>query len=216
MSTLITIAQQKGGAGKTTIAAQLASAFRAKGFKVATIDSDPQASLTVWAEARGADAGLIHVKGAGYRGVSEARAMRRKADVVLIDTPPHNESATRLAVQNADLVLAPLQLSPFDLAASGATAEMIAGARKPFLFVLNRVPPRARIADQMREEFLAFDLPLAEAALGARAIYAETAALGRGVAEVSPRSKAGAEVALLAREVLALTLGEDAGAAAAA
>lgn len=214
MGFIVTVAQQKGGAGKTTVAAQLAGAFRARGVRVATIDTDPQGSLAQWAAARRAalpdEPDYDHVSGAGYRGVSEARSLKRKFDIVVIDTPPHSESATRLAVQNADLVLVPLQLSPFDLSATGATAELIGSARKPVLFMFNRTPPRAKIADQIRAEFLELGLPLAEASFGARAAYVEAAAAGRSVAETSRRSAAGTETRALAREVLQIAGLEDA------
>jgi len=44
-ATVITVAQQKGGAGKTTLAAHLAVAWSAMGWRVALIDVDPQGSL---------------------------------------------------------------------------------------------------------------------------------------------------------------------------
>lgn len=47
---VIAISQQKGGAGKTTLAIQLAMAWRVSGKRVAMLDTDPQASLGAWYE----------------------------------------------------------------------------------------------------------------------------------------------------------------------
>src|SRR5258708_13130441 len=96
---VMTIAQQKGGAGKSTLAIHLAVAWSALGKRVAIVDIDPQASVSQWDERRGQalnghrvldGADLPHVvKLSGWRTVAEVERLGRGHDIVLIDTPPH-------------------------------------------------------------------------------------------------------------------------------
>ncbi len=204
MAFIITVAQRKGGAGKTTLCCQLTAAFIARGVNVAAMDLDDQHSFSHWAAVReerlGAlDFGLDSAKGFA---ISSSVRRARHADVVIIDTPPTIDSTVTRAVGVADLVLAPLQLTSLDLDASLPTARMIGQARKEALFVINRAPPRARIADQIREKIIEHGLPVAKTALGNRSAYAETLATGRSVAETARTSPAALEIEALTVELL--------------
>jgi chromosome partitioning protein len=86
MGQIITFAQQKGGAGKTTVLAHLAAAWSADGKKVALVDLDPQQSLTRWARLRG-DPALTLIESRDYRAASDIRAAARSHDYVLVDCP---------------------------------------------------------------------------------------------------------------------------------
>ena len=103
---ILTVAQQKGGAGKTTMAAHLAVAYTAAGKSVAAIDIDPQESLTQWyrrREARFGDAGagLLVSSLKGWRLKNEVERLAREHDVVIVDSPPHAETEARIAVRGA-------------------------------------------------------------------------------------------------------------------
>ena len=146
---VFTVAQQKGGAGKTTLAAHLAIAWAQLGYKVATVDIDPQGSLTRWhavrAEATGGQPGFTHVQITGWRTQAEVEKLARAHDIVVIDSPPHAQTEARIAVRAATLVIAPVQPSPMDLWAVHPTIDLAAQEKRRLLLVLNRVPPRARI-----------------------------------------------------------------------
>lgn len=204
---IITIAQQKGGAGKTTLAAHLALAWSATR-RVAIIDIDPQASLAAWFRLRrerlGARAPGIEVAAlGGWRVKGEVERQARSHDVVVIDTAPHAETEARIAVRAASLVLVPVQPSPMDVWATRPTLDLARQERVPSLLVLNRVPARAKLTEAMAAELSQLGAPVAAAQIGNRVALAAALAEGRGIIEASPHSRAAQEVLALAEEVLA-------------
>ncbi len=204
---VVSIAQQKGGAGKTTLAIQLGVAWWAKGRRVAMLDIDPQASLFTWFNLRrrrlGDEQGGLVVQGlSGWRLGGEVGRLRREFDLVLIDNPPHAETDARSALRAADLALLPCQPNALDLWASRATLDLAQAAGTEALLVLNRVPARGLAAEAIRAEIEQQRWPLAAASLGNRQAFAASIAAGQGVVESAPRSAAGEEVATLADEVL--------------
>jgi len=205
--TIITIAQQKGGAGKTTLAAHLALAWSALGRRVAVIDIDPQASLSSWFGLRrqrhGDAVPDIEVAAiTGWRVNAEVDRQARSHDIVVIDSPPHAATEARLAVRAASLVLVPVQPSPMDLWATKATLELARAERVPALVVLNRVPPRANLTEAMMSEFAALGVPLARAQIGNRVALAASLNEGEGIFEAAPGSRAAEEITALATEIL--------------
>ena len=127
-SYVITIAQQKGGAGKSTLAAHLAVAL-SKSAKVAVIDTDPQQTLTKWniirensTKSKLANFDIVYAN--GWK-VSNEIARLQHADIIIIDSPPHMESETKSAIRAANLVIVPCQPSPNDLWATNSTIEII-------------------------------------------------------------------------------------------
>lgn len=205
MAIIITIAQQKGGAGKTSLAAHLACAWAVER-RVGLLDLDPQQSLSAWYQARLAQRGaaphLVLRTATGFKASSEIARLGREADLVIVDTPPHAETAARLGVRLADLVLVPVQPSPMDLWATRPTLDLVADERRPALAVLNRLPARGRLAEEMRRRLVTDGMRLAEATLGNRQDFAAALLSGEGVTETAPRSAAAEEIRRLAEEVL--------------
>lgn len=205
MASVVTVAQQKGGAGKTTLVIQLATALSALGRRVALIDIDPQGSLTGWMrlrEHRQRDAPeLRFAMIGGWRLGVEIDRLKREADIILVDTPPHTEIDAKAAVRGADLVLVPVQPSSLDVWASQATVELAAKEKRRMALLLNRVPPRGRAVEEARQALLELGAPALATQLGNRQAFVASIAQGLGVVESEPKSAAADEVRALAEEV---------------
>ena len=204
MAKVITIAQQKGGAGKTTVAAHIAVALSQKGNRVAVVDIDPQGSMTHWHGIREKKlgegyTGLMFNALSGWRVGSEISRLRKQCDYIIIDSPPHTETEARTAIRGADLVIVPVQPSPTDLWATQATLNLAKAERVPVHVMLNRVPANSRLA-----QTIAAELPeLMEATLGNRVLFASSLMEGRTATEIDPSSNAAKEVKALVKEILA-------------
>lgn len=203
---IITVAQRKGGAGKTTMAAQLAAAFLTMKKTVATVDVDPQGSLSRWADIRqqlmGEDNKLTHLQATGWRTGREVEALARSHQYVFVDSPPHAEADARWAIRAADLLVIPVQPSPMDVWATQATLDMARAEGVATLIVPNRVPPRSNMADGIVGNLDRMGSDVSRIHLGSRVAYAESMLSGRGVVETARLSTAADEVSALAREIV--------------
>ena len=205
MAIILTVAQRKGGAGKTTLVANLAAAF-ARSRRVALVDIDPQRSLARWHALRvghkSAPVPLTFSDVSGWRLPVELDRLKAAHDIVLIDSPPQIDTDARQAVRAATLVLVPLQPSPPDLWAAEGTFHMAAEEKRPVLLVLNRAPAASRLRTAMEADVAASGLSVLTTSLGNRTAFASAFAAGLGVSETAPRSLAGGEIAALAEEIL--------------
>jgi chromosome partitioning protein len=208
MAIVITVAQQKGGTGKTTLAANLAAAL-VPGSRVALLDIDPQKSLTRWhgirASREAKALALTFSEVSGWRLTAQLDRLKRSHDVVLIDSPPQIDTDARLAIRGADLVLIPIQPSPPDVWAAEGTLALATAERRNARVVLNRVPPTSRLGETVKADLVTRKLPLLRAAIGNRTGFANAFAAGLGVTEAAPRSSAAAELRALLDEIREIT-----------
>lgn len=200
---ILTIAQQKGGAGKTTLVAQLAVAWQATGLGVAVMDIDPQGSLAKWCELRGnggIDGPHLSQVG-GWRVPNELDRLKNDFDLVLVDCPPHADTEAKIAVRAADFVVVPVQPSSMDVWATGQILTLAMAEGVPALVVLNRVPARARVVEAARGMLAEQDMPVAGSTIGNRVAFASSMMEGRAVVESDPRSPAATEIRALTQEL---------------
>lgn len=206
MAHIITIAQQKGGAGKTTLAVNLAVAFMQQGHRVAILDTDPQGSLGRWfmtrREALG-DTGLEFATASAWGVGYECEKLSKNNDIVIVDTPPKVDSDLKPALREADLVLVPVGSSHVDLWATDGVLDLAVRVGKRCVIVLNRVKSGTRLADEVSAAAAELTADVARSSLGQRVAYAETLGLGASVSEQG-KTPAKAEVTALAAEIMAM------------
>jgi chromosome partitioning protein len=205
MGKVIAVAQQKGGAGKTMLVAQLAVAL-AETLRVAALDIDPQGSLTIWGKLRAnapkAVRKLTVATTSGWRLGTELERQKAGHDLVLIDTPPVIDSDARRAVRAADLVLIPLNPAPPDLWAAEGTLKLATEEKRRIALVFNRAPAGSRLRKRMEAEIAARGLLLLDTALANRAGYATAFADGLGVTEAGPSTQAAEEIKAVAAALI--------------
>lgn len=202
---VITIAQQKGGAGKTTLAVHLAVAWSQRGKRVAIVDIDPQGSLMHWHKLREERfgegyTGLTFSTLSGWRVGSEIARLKRTHDVIIVDSPPHTETETRTAIRNSDFIIIPVQPSPTDLWATKATLDLAKAEKLPVRVVMNRISSNSKMAQIIAAELT----DLSKSTLGNRVLFASSILEGRSATEVGPGTPAALEVKALAEEISAL------------
>jgi len=191
----IAIISQKGGAGKTTLALHLAAVAQEAGAVSLVIDTDPQATASQWAAWRG-DLPPEVIDSPPPRLAAKVEAAKGQgADLIVIDTPPHADSAARAAVEVADLVLIPCRPSAFDLSAIQTTAKLVQLLRKPAFVVFTAGSPNApRVYEEAGELVENYGTPPAPVILPDRAAYRHASAQGATVTETEPVGKAAEEV----------------------
>ena len=196
-STLKTLAiiSQKGGAGKTTLALNLAVAAELEDVPTVIIDLDPQASAKTWHDIRAKKDAPFVVSSQASR-LDEVLEISRAngAGLVIIDTAPHSEAAALGAARAADLVLIPCRPAILDLKAIGTSADLATLAKKPAGVVLNAVPHQGKLAEEAEEAVRSYGLAIAPVRLTQRAAYVHSLTAGQAVIEFEPAGKAAQEI----------------------
>lgn len=208
MPQVIAVLNQKGGSGKTTIAINLAHALKLAGSNVLLVDSDPQGSARDWNEANQGQ--VLPVVGLDRETLpTDLAAISGGYDYVVIDGAPQIAKLAAAAIKCADLVLIPVQPSPFDIWATADLVELIKTRQiitegKPLAaFVISRAIKHTKLSQEVNEALEGYDLPILEQGTSQRVIYPTVASTGQTVfSELG--NPAIAEIEALAQEVMEL------------
>ena len=199
--TTIVILSQKGGAGKTTLAINLAGAAAAAAEQDAVIvDLDPQASAKSWYDRRDKENPVVISAQAAALGEVLTTAAKHGADYAIIDTAPHSETAALTAGRAADLILIPCRASYVDLKAIEITVDLVRLARKPAMFVLSCIRPGDKTLPDGAESHLAqYPIPVSPQRITQRAAVVHALTAGQTVSEFEPEGAAAREIGELFR-----------------
>ncbi len=203
----IAFLNQKGGVGKTTLAINVAAEIARRGVNVLLIDGDPQGSSLNWASARSGESPITIVgypKPTLHRDISK---IGQGYDYVIIDGPPRVTDLARSIILASDLIVIPVQPSPYDIWASSEISTLIEESLvfketlKAFLLI-NRKIANTAISRDAAEILQKSTLPLLKTQVAQRIIFAESAAQGKTVRESDANSLANKEIKNLVQELM--------------
>jgi chromosome partitioning protein len=193
----IAFCSRKGGSGKTTLAVHMAVAAGASGERVILIDTDPQASVWAWSQARTKDAPSVEKATVSTLARVMDRAEQSRATLAVIDTAPHAAPGVDAIAAAADFLLIPCRPSAFDIAAIAASVQVAKAAGKPAAFLLNACPSRAPEIEETRDVLKTYGFSVAPVGIADRRAFARAIASGRAVTEFEPQGKAAREITQL-------------------
>jgi chromosome partitioning protein len=207
---IVVMATLKGGSGKSTAAACLASHSQLGGLRTALIDADPQASLLHWRDLGDPPIDLPIVADTSEAVAERARALAREAELVVIDTAGFRNRTMIEALSVADLAVIPIKASPLDIAAAVETVRLIEeinateerrGRPMEYRLLLTQVTVGSAVARHVRNELAQSGYVLFEAELANRVVYAEASIAGRMPIHLDGESAAARDGEAFAREV---------------
>lgn len=196
---IFSIANQKGGTGKTTLSMNFAAGLSQRG-RTLIIDADPQGSAGQWSSLSSDDKPFpVSVIAVGGNLAREAERFAKDYDFIVIDCPPTLETSNMsLAMQVSDAILIPVLPSPVDLWASIRLADAIEHAKirnrklRPYL-VINQLEPRSALSNAMKEALQEFNIPVLQCGVRRRAIYRTAAVEGVSVYCLGKRGEVAAQ-----------------------
>jgi chromosome partitioning protein len=194
----IAVISQKGGAGKTTLALQIAVAAELAGYSTVLLDMDPQGTAEAWSEWRKEAPPVVIPAKVGTLARTMEKAISHGADLIIMDTPPLAEAEARAAAKIADLVLVPCRPNAFDVHSITTTTDLTRFAARPAFAIFNAGPvSAAKLYAETAEVVTEIGLPVAPHRLSERAAFRHATGSGQTAQETEPSGKAAAEVAVL-------------------
>src|SRR5215211_7220713 len=211
---IISVVNQKGGSGKTTLSMQLAGALARRGNKVLVVDADPQGTATRWAasaDEKPFPASVVGLSAASTKVHREVKKFVDDYQYIIIDCPPAADSPVpQSALLVADLALVPIIPSPLDMWAAvgireviGNVADINEGLKSKL--VINQCQPNTTLTKDALEVLPEFGIELCNTYMHQRQVYRQSAVFGQTVHDFGSKAAAAVtEIEALTDEILAL------------
>lgn len=203
---IIGLLNQKGGSGKTTISTNLARGLQQEDNKVLIVDSDPQGSARDWHAA--SNGALITVIGIDRPTLTkDIKAVANGYDYILIDGAPQLADMAVAAIKCSDIVLIPVQPSPYDIWATEDLIDVIKARQQitdgypKAAFIISRQIKNTNLGKEVRDVLKSYEIPVFENGTFQRIIYAKTAASGSTVLDAEPGGEAANEIRKILSEL---------------
>ncbi len=205
---VVSVLNQKGGGGKTTLATNLAYALHDRHYAVKLLDADPQRTATEWATLR--PSGPVFSVSPTTASTIEDDVAGAVAELIIVDGAPTLDTLNVRAVKVSDVVLIPVRASGPDIWSGEDLLELIqkrreeSGGQPRAAFVISQQVARTNLASEIGEVLEEYPIPVLEGRTSRRVAYAEALSSGRTVLDLSGAEKAEAEIQQITRDVLEL------------
>ena len=205
---VISVLNQKGGSGKTTIATHLARAIQLKGFSVLLVDSDPQGSSRDWAAVN--EENPVPVVGIDRPTIERDLKRIAEKDYVIIDGAPQAADLAISAIKASDIIIIPVQPSPYDIWATSDLVDLVkqriemTDGKLKAAFVVSRTIKGTKIGKEISVALSDYGLPVLDTSITQRVIYPTSASMGSSVLDEEPTGEASKEINNLTNEILSI------------
>jgi len=204
---IISILNQKGGCGKTTLATNIAHSFLIKGYKTLLVDSDPQGSAREWGEVN--EGKIVPIVGLDRESlINNIKSVQEGYDIIIIDGAPSIAKLSVAAIKVSDIVLIPVQPSPYDIWATSdlvdivKTRQEIANGNPKAFFIISRVIKNTKLAKEVVEALKSYGIPVFDSLTTQRVIYPNTASEGLTVFSSGINNDATNEIEKITNEII--------------
>ena len=207
MSVVITLATSKGGTGKTTLTASLATYWHAQGRKVGLVDADPNANLTRWFSKGNLDDIPLASEPDEDAIIDAIDALAENNEIVLVDIAGFGNQSMVYAIGVSTLVIIPSRPSEDDVLEAIKTKRLVENASRltkrtiPFQVVITQAQQGTRVLNHTRQQFAAFDVPVFDTAIISRTAFQTARYKGSTPILTDPQNKASQEINALAKEI---------------
>jgi chromosome partitioning protein len=209
MSLVVSVLNQKGGSGKTTLATNLSRTFQLDGYTVEILDADPQRTTTEWARLQTEGSNMPTVSTTSASSIREDVA-ETSSELVVVDGAPALDTLNVRAVKVSSLVLIPVRASGPDVWSGEGLVDLIhahhktTGGKPQAAFVVCQQIARTNLSSEIGEVLDAYSLPVLDGRTNHRVAYAEALSSGTTVLDMKGATKAAEEVHQIASECLSL------------
>ncbi len=190
---VIAIVSEKGGAGKTIAAVNMAVTAEAHGLATVVFDVDPRANSAVWGDKRPDKIPQVVPAQVPRLGLLLDKAREQDASLVIIDTPGNALSIAEAVCHHADLILIPCRPSPPDLVSIVPTVKIALASGKPSFVLINAAPVQGSETAEARTAIEAAGVNVCPIVLHTRKAFSSRFHEGLTALDTEPKGKAAKE-----------------------